>query len=456
MELQSDKKQVIREIARGTGFLSSGEAVAKAFSLLGFVLLLRSLSVAEYGTYRLVFAVYGALYVFTVSGVNSFLQPDLARELREGARGSVRALFRDFIFLKLATGLVLFGIALFGAQVIEGLYSARIALYLRVISPLFVISTLTEIARMGLAVDRRFGSLSLHNVSGSITKFILIGALVWYGNFGVLGAVIASAGAMLVPLVLILPAFFRTQLMNISEISSEAHPLWRFIRAHGKWAIIDSYFNGLGRNLAPLVIKAVAGTEAVAVYGVADSIVTQASSLSALKAVLIPIVPREIDHPEHAAKILSKGAKYSIAFNILEGVALAVGLPFLIVYGFPHYAPYIRLFQWALLALIPLALGGLLTAYLFALRMQREQFVLTTGQTVAEALLLAIWGSLLGMPGLIVAYVVVAVAYQGARLWVVFRRRPDLTFSFRDIAAFDAFDRFLLGKMGERVKTMLR
>src|SRR5688572_19265849 len=151
-----NKKAVIREIARGTTLLSGGEAMAKFFSLLSFFILLRFLEVSEYGTYRLVFAAFGALYLFTVGGINSFLQPDLSYELSQNNFGRANALFRNFVVVKLIIGSALFIACLFGAGIIESFYSERIALFLRIISPLFIVSTVTEIAKMALAVDRNF------------------------------------------------------------------------------------------------------------------------------------------------------------------------------------------------------------------------------------------------------------------------------------------------------------
>jgi O-antigen/teichoic acid export membrane protein len=97
-----------------------------------------------------------------------------------------------------------------------------------------------------------------------------------------------------------------------------------------------------------------------------------------------------------------------------------------------------------LLSLLPVSISGVITAYYSALRMQRYQLWFTIGQTATEALLLAVFGSLFGLSGLVLSAIVVAVLYQAARLLYLFRARPELKFRVRDLMGYDEFDSYLI------------
>lgn len=450
---QSGRYSFARAVVEGGLWFSGSSAAVKAVGIANTILVLRLLSVYEYGLYHLVLAAYGLASVFFLSGFDQIVLADLMRAKGEGDPGRARRIFSEFFLLKAGIGAALFFAVFFGARAVGSWYGADIAHLVRIISLLFLLVPLERAMNMVFNYHLSFRAMSLYTLTEEALKLVALLFFIFVAGMGVSGVVLAVVSASAGAFVVFLPRAVRlfgaipVPIPVPMRQESGRGPAFLLVSAfsdYGKWAVGFRYLGDFQRHLRPWLIRFFLSTEAVGIFAIAENMYGQVVGLVPLVNVFVPAVAQHIADRTGIRKLLYVCVKYGTPFFVILGIASVPALWVLIYAVFPQYAEALPVFYIFLLTAFTAGVSNILMAVFYAERRQRAHFFIMAS-TVAVTL---IFGILLipafGVAGIAMEFVISAFFFNGARLWYLFRRYPELRFAPRLLFSFGAEDKALL------------
>lgn len=436
-------------VTKGVAISGLGNLLLRLVDLLIAVLLLRWLSIFEYGLYRLILAAYDFGSSFYLGGLENVVVSDASGDLKKNTR-QAQALFSVYFFFTLAVGIALFLFFSLGSAVLSQWIGVE-AKHIWIISFLFLISPFEGAAKIRFNIFLDFPWGTAFKILRDLSRLGAVLVFYFFFSFGIeeaLWSILISYGFPVLVVLLFyrrgsfvfLPAFF--------EINTSLRAL--FVR-HGRWALFDDFLANSGRNIRPFIIKTFVGVEAVAIISVAQNLVAYTSSLLPIRDILTPVLPRFSGNKEDLKKQISRAAKYSIAANTILGIVAAALAPLFIWLFFPKYISSLPFFYLLLLGFPFHGFRSVLPPVFYALQEQRILFRLTAIRLiftlfagVLVTYLLGIWGAALEI---LLVGVVIIPAYTRALQKIL----PGWRFRLRDIVSFDVVDREFYRKIRDRI-----
>lgn len=440
-----DKNQTFLEKAiEGGVWLSSSALAVRLISLLSAIIVLRNLSVSEYGTYHLVLAAFGFLASFFISGLDPIIINDLARERGDGRIDRMKRLFFEYGAIKLGIGCVLFAVAFFGSTVLGRWYASDIIYFLRAMSFLLLFIALERMLHFLFNIYLKFRFMALFTIVEEAAKLSLILLFVVYFAKGVEGLVLAYMLSTGIALLLFAPYGMSLLRPLLRQSMARESMLLPLVREHGKWGLASRYINEAQKFVRPWLIKAFVGVEAVGLYSLAEGIYSQLVSLVPLSNLLAPLIPGEIKNHARMRAIVLYGTKYGTLLFVLLGIISFFFVPRLLAWFFPQYVPAVSLFRLMLLAMLTTAAAHVVNTVLFSYREQKTLFFLTIIRLVFLVFTASLLLWIFGTAGAAIEFVLTAIFFVWIRYLSLKRVAPDISIPFREFFRFTQEDRAFL------------
>lgn len=433
------------------GVWSSGSAVwIKAIGLITSLLVLRFLSVYEYGLYQLVLSVQSLLAMFFLVGLDQIILADFLRAKGEGRNEVVRGLFAEFAIFKISTGFVLFLLSFFGAGFIGNLFGRDIGLLIRIISFYFLMVALERVLNILFNYNLAFKAMSLYTLTNETLKFLFLLFFIFVAGLGVSGVVLSGVSASVLTGLLFIPVALSIYRKMPGALGSPRRLIWSALVSYGKWAVGFQYMNDLQRNIRPWLIRFFLSTEAVGIYAIAENLYSQAVSLIPFGTVLTPVVSQNINDRLRIRNLVYYGAKYGTLFFLLLAIFSFFAVPWLVRLLFPQHINSIPLFYIILLIMPPAGLAMVFTSIFYAEREQMAHFIIIILTLILTLTLGAALVSRLGIMGMAVEFTVTAYFFNIARAFYLFKTNPELRFSLSSLFRWDREDWMFIKLIGLR------
>ncbi len=447
-------KTLTRIIGEGAAWTTASAILVKVVSLTTIFIMLRTLSVYEYGVAELAIAAVGFLSIFQLPGLTSVVVADIGVEKGRGNISLAKGLFWSYVRLASLMALLATAILFFGAEAIATFYPEHIASYFRILAWSFPLSVVGTSFGALFSVTFRYFEQSLSTLLQESIKLVVI--VVGFTVFQLkveavlYGMVLSQAFTFLLLLVFAIRAY-----QSLGHESASHVSLLRTIYEHGKWSIFSTYVGSLGNNVRTYLVKLFLGTEAVALLSVALGLVGHTSALFPIGSVVAPIIPQYISDKERFLRIITKAVKYQVIGYGALAVVAAVLFPPIIVWLFPKYEAAIPLYRFMLIGLLPMGVMSIFTAVFFAFRMQRNLFFAVVVKVFYLTTFTAIGALTFYLPGIALAHVCTMYLYAFER----YRRVRVLIPSYRlrrvEFFTYDELDRVILDKFREAIKRAL-
>jgi len=432
----------------GWGVIDTGLASLSAFLLVSY------LKVFDYGVYLLVIAFFSLVSGLSIDLLQGVVFNDVARFIGEGEEARAKRLFLENTVFQLSIAFLLSAAVFMGAELVASWYGEDIASLIRIISPVFLISTLYTTMRMLFKVRLQFSIMATRSIVSKILRLAFLGSFILFASLNVKYALIAYVGSFLLSVLVCIPSFARAYAPWKHIKAAPEHILWRITKSYGKWSLFGESIKSNVLDVKPWLIKLFVNTEAVALYSVAESAYGVLKGFLPTDTLMV-LFPRVVRDSQRTQKTLLSSIKYLVLVSIALGIIGAVAVPLLIRFLFPHYIDSIPLFLILLLALPFLAFRAPTAAFFVASRRQRFLFVRQIVIVITSLVLPLILLPLFGVVGMAIERVVTAAIMSAFIFWHLARHDIPLV-AWREIFRFDKNDRALLLRLVRLLQSWFR
>lgn len=429
---------------------AAGNVILRFLDMGTAVLLLRWLSIFEFGVYQLALAVYNFSTSFFLSGLENVVVNDVSQNLATN-KNKARAIFTFYAYFLVLIALTLWTVFFFGSAFLQPWIPVS-GDYLKIISFLFLLAPFETALKMKFQILLDFGWLTAFRVLRDTSRLIVIVGFFWFGSLGVVGALWSLIGAVAIPVMIALIGYQRQgllKILNFAEIKEAASDL--FLR-HGKWALADDFVINSGSNIRPFLIKIFVGTEAVALFSVAQSLYAYTLTLFPIRDILTPILPRVSDDPERLKSHINKATKYATAAFSVLAIASAIGAPMIVYVLFSKYIPSLPLFYILLFGMPWFGFRQVVQPVFYAKKAQKILFFLTIFRIfmVTGLGILLMW--FLGVWGAAIEFMLVGILLNPPFARALKIILPGWEFEWKNLFRIDDYDKVAFAAIRERVR----
>jgi O-antigen/teichoic acid export membrane protein len=436
----------------------SGNFLLKLVAVFSTIIVLRYLSVYEYGLWQLALGILSLFSALTLPSISDVFVADLSRELGRRREDIYKAIFRQISLLMIGLGFLSATFLFFIAPLITEISGFSFTFILRLLSLYLIFYAIGGIYSTAFYSRLKFFQYQSFKVANRLIYLLLVLLLVVYFDLGLVGVVYAYTFSSLILLIIFMPSFI--DVLRYSEgVSPDFHySLWSMFRAHGKWAVVRDYAEGGLFSARPWIIGYFLGVEAVALVSLAFALFGELMTVIPLNQVLAPIIPREVEDKFRFKKLIEKGIKYTMWLYLGMGIAAYFAMPYFVELFFPKYLPALTLFNILLLS-IPAVPFLLMTERVFyAVKAQKELFISTIFPKVG--------GLFLILPPLLKLFGIFGTVYEFivSNLLIAFTRMRyikavsglSVKVSPVELFRFDAEDKLLLNRIISNIKIFKR
>lgn len=436
-------------VVKGVTVSSIGNLVLRFLDFFTAVLLLRGFSIFEFGVYRLSLAAYDLAAGLFLAGIENVVVSDVSGELQKNERRA-KSLFSVYFFFMALVGAGLWALFFFAPSFLIS-WSGTESRYIRIISFLFLLAPIETAYKLAFQIFLDFGWGNFFRILRGAGRLILLLVFFFFFSFGIEEVLWSLFLAVALPVVVAIFGYRRTPLVIIPLFSELREGLRTLFMAHGRWALLDDLVSNSGKNIRPFIIKTFVGVEAVAIIAVAQNLVAYTRSLFSVRDVLLPVLPRFTGHKEDLKKQINRAAKYSIAGNLILGIAAAALAPLFIWFFFPKYLLSLPFFYLLLIDFPWHGLRSVLLPVFYALKEQRILFRLTAARLIFTLVAGVLFTYLLGIWGAALELMLVGVVITPVFIRALQKILPGWRFRLRDLVSFDAADREFYRKTRDRI-----
>lgn len=440
----------------GTIMLGASNIVLRFFSFFTILMILRELSVYEYGLFTLLMALVGVISAFSSMGMDSLLIADACRSLGEKKFSKAKSIIVYFLIIRFIILLILLFLVFIFKAGMELKYGSIITQYFWLVIFLAFAQFLKSSSAILLQIHERFKILSLFNVADVFIKFIFVAGFFILGKLSFVGLAMSYIFGMTFSVFIFLPQIKAT-FSNLKKFPLQKMSLiYNIFKCHGKWQVGSNLFSSLTNNIKFWLVKLIISTEAVAYLALAQNLYSVLASLIPLRTVIFPIIARKINEKQILEKILQKATKYSLfIYAIFVMAALFVISP-LIPFVFPKYAVAVPLFSILVIKLLFNAFTATQPAVLCAKHDQKFLFycnVISTFSVIIFSSLLMIRFGLIGA----ILEALITVMIIDIMREVYLRNKYNIkTISIKSFFSIDETDKMILFDIWANLRKKLR
>lgn len=445
MDTNTQKKPSFMAIfLKGEAISTFWNLVTKAIGLLNTFLTITSLTLYQYGVFQLLLSFSGVPSDILNLG-SAIISNEMSRAIAENRLGDAKRIFLEYSLVRIIITFVAWAIIFFGSVYIFSSYDLDFVKDMRMISFVILSEGLFVLIRLLCLVRLKFSVVAQrYTINKAIQSIVLIYYFV-QGNLGlkqlILSIIIASSLSVLA----VSYQFFKVYFKWNHIVITPNVLLWNIFISYGTWDTLRQFINKITFRVKPWLVKFFISTEAVAIYSIAETIVTTIQDLIPSNT-MQSLVPLWIKDKHLSVKMFSYGIKYFVLGSILVVISAMVVVPPVVYAFFSKYAESIPLFYFMLLNLPIFAAGIIIGNYLIAFRKQKYLFFLhllrnslTLGLIVSTLPIIGLWG--LALEFVLIPLIMVIANY-------IYTKNQDkgFHFDFQIIFGFKEEDRIILRK----------
>lgn len=413
--------------------------LVRVIALASSFLILKVLSVYEFGLYQLILAA-----VALAQSVNSGLFDDIAvneiaRSFADGLTSRAKRLFREYFFVKLLIGALAAAVLYFGAGIVASYYDKDIASYVRLASILVLIAPIRVVQSIFFRATVSFSAFGAEAVQ-EIAKLGFLGFWWYEGILGIREILIANIAGAVLALAYTSFWFIQQYRKHFSEvIADSARVLTGLVREYGRWIFLRYGISRAFKGSDVWFVRLFLNTEAVAFYSLAMNLISLLQGIFPTD-ILGTLLPWELKDKRRLHYIYQRMVKYGLLMGIAVGIGAFIFVPKLIALFFPKYLPAMPVFLWMLVTLPLYAVYKSQKTFLTVLR---EQKILTMRLVTEQGVVIAILAIFLPFIGIYAAVLSYLVTYAGrVTLFAVYlgRSYPELRLKIKGLVSFDHDD----------------
>lgn len=421
---------------RGEAISAFWNFTTKGVGLFNTFLIISSLSLYEYGVFQLLLSIAG-ISSDTLSIGGGIFSNEMSHKIAEKKEDEAKKIFFEYSVVRILIAVILWAVVYFGATILFEAYTIEFIKDLRIISFLFITEALFLIIKTLSVVKLEF---ALNGIRTTISRVIQSCILIYFfiqGNLGLKQLIWSIVIASVLSLILILPMFYKIYRQWRSVKTNEKSLLWNIITLYGGWDIVRQLGNRITFRIKPWLIKLFVSTEAVAIYSIAEMMVSTLQDILPSKT-LQSLVPLWIQDKKISAKMFSYGIKYFVIAGIVLVLGALIFVPPIVHIFFEKYEASLSLFYFMLLNLPIFAAGIIIGNYIIAFRKQKFLFVHNTFRNVLAFVIIFSTLPFIGLWGLAIEFVVVPFVMVLFSYYYSKKRNPgfyfnkDIIFSFRE------------------------
>jgi O-antigen/teichoic acid export membrane protein len=437
---------ISRSVAEGTFWSSFYGFISKIVAIVAAVVVLRHLSISEYGLAELSMSLFSMLSIFLLPGIIQVIISDMSRMIGVGKVGEAKEIAINFFLLQLFLCVPVFFLVLIMTKFISPMFTANVINSITILSFSFLLTPFRSFVTLIFSVRKNFFAQGLFSSTEELFRLIIIVAMFRYTGFRLESVFFGSIGGQLLSLVVVLPLFIKSYAPIREALKTKTQSIFELLLKHGKWSVFTSYFNTFGQNIRLWIIQVFLGTNAVSVFSLALNMFIHTQSLITVSGVLAPIVSEHIDDTKLINKIVSKAIKYQMIVYVLLGLGGIIFMPILVDLLFPKYKDSLGLYNILLVAIVPSAFAGILTVMFHAKKAQKNLFKSTAIKNMFIIIFSFIFIPIFGITGVALEYCLTLTLYVLERYLSL--RRIDRCFKFKpsELMTYDEVDRSLVNK----------
>ncbi len=367
---------VVKTVGKGVAWTSGAILVGKILTIANIFIILRNLTVYEYGFNELVLSIISTVGILLLPGLVTTIIADLSVERGRENLAAMKQIFTQYFFLNLALGFLAWAVLFFGSAPIAAWagnpYAAQ---FLHIASFLFLISPMRTITITLSTVMLRYFEQSFYNVFEEAFKMILMFVLLVQMHTGIHGLMYSIVLSQLLVVLMYLPRTISAYRHFADAESESGIFFWNLVREHRKWSIASSYIGTLTQNARLWGIKALLGTEAVGLFAFAYGVMNNITSLVPLSSVIAPVIPHYIDKRDQLVRMVRASVKIQIAVTVGFLVLALIISNAVVRMFFPNYIDAIPLVYIMLFSIVPNGIVSVYTPVFNAFKEQRSLFM---------------------------------------------------------------------------------
>jgi O-antigen/teichoic acid export membrane protein len=441
---------VARKIITNVVSLSGSNFIARFLSFFSVLLIVRGLSLYEYGILTLAMAVTGPVAALAGFGLDSVFTSDAARYIGEKNYARARKLISEFVKNKIVITLAVLICGWFFRGILEKQYGTIVSTYFIWLAIWVLVQTLRTIADLLAQIYERFVVLSVANVLETVVKLIVV--LVFWKTIGltVISVLWVYIISKFVSFLIVAAPIYISQraLAKIAPKPEKESVIWDIMKRHGKWEMVRNVLSSVTSSIKPWLIKILLNTESVAIYSFASTIFSVISQLLPMKNVIFPIIVKRINDKNFSSLLAQKVNKYSVLFYVVVIIAFFIAGDYAVALFFPKYISSVLLIKIMLFNLLITAIGASQNVILYGLRKQKillffNDFVIVISR-LALLPLLILW---FGLPGtameMIIAPLLIVIFFE----YYLRSKMGITTWRWKDLFIFDRYDKWFFKKI---------
>lgn len=431
-------------IAKGTVTFSSSTMVATALQFLTSILVIRALGKLDYGRLVLALSVYSIGAIFLDLGLGKVISSEIARSRGEKRLDQVKRFLSRYSQMGLVGGSLLLIVSSLVSPWINKAYSPMIARLFIIVGAYLFLSGIRNLFSTTFYSYTLYHYLAVLQVTFTLLRLLLVLLLVTWLKQGLMGAILTYPLSLAITILLLSPFWWRV-VSPLRKVKASKEPVFRkALKEQGSYVILMLPFKNIQDQLPVWMIKALLGTEMVAIYAVAQrGFGLFYSLLNSLETTLLPLTSERISTDwETTKRMLNRATKYASwsATLLVIGGWLFAPLFYRLLFS-EKYPEAIPVFQMYLLTLSVYAFMLIQRPLFYALRAQEYLFYAYVIGVCSYALFLHLFISQLGVLGAALALLVNTGIVMLVRYYFLHRIKSDFKINVKNIFQVDEFDK---------------
>ncbi|MSR73103.1 hypothetical protein EXS61_00630 [Candidatus Parcubacteria bacterium] len=435
-----------RSIAQGTVIFTLLGILTKFASFFIAIIVLRSLSIHEYGLSELSMTVYSFLGILLLPGISSVIIADMSFCKGQGNMSRAKEIFKRYITLQTMLCIVgfilLFSFSFFAKYFV----TSNVSNSLRILSFSFLISPIRMAFTIFFSVEKKFFFQALIGFCEEFFRLVVVLCVFSFSTFHLESIFWANILGQATALIFLCPLFFMSYRAWRRVQATNTGCVLESIMAHGKWAVLSTYFNTLGQNIRLWIIKTMLGTPAVSIFSLASTLLAHSQSLFTLSSVLTPVISEKISNHKVVNIIIAKSIKYQMFVFVCIGLGVFLFMPYVIHFAFPKYTTAISSYNVLLITMLLAPFAVVFTPMFQAAKQQKSLFYTVFVKNISIVLFSFIFLPLFGVIGASIEYLVTLSLYLFVRYFVLKKIYPGFCISWRSFFEYDDVDKIVVSK----------
>lgn len=449
--MQESRHSTTRSIVQGTAVLSFLGLITKFASFFTAIIVLRSLSIHEYGLSELSMTLFSFLGILLLPGISSVIIADMSFCKGRGDMSRAKEIFKHYITLQsllcVVGFIILFSLSFF----VEYFVTENVSNSLRILSFSFLISPFRMAFSILFSVEKQFFYQGLIGFFEEFFRLAIVLYIFVFHSFHLESVFLANTLGQASAMIFIYPVFLISYKMWRRVTATTGGHVLESLFAHGKWAVFSTYFNTFGQNIRLWIIKTMLGTPAVSIFSLASTLLAHTQSLFSLSSVLIPIISEKMSNRKLVNIIIAKSIKYQMITFAFIGLCSLIFMPFVISFAFPKYLIALSSYNLLLIAMILASFAAVFTPMFQAAKQQKSLFKAILLKNISIVVFSFVFLPIFGVIGASIEYLITLTIYLFERYRVLKKIYPGFRISLRSFFVYDDIDKIIVSKVNNKL-----